>query len=207
MLAGTHWRGPLLTAAPFSSYPEVGWQDDMMLGAGLAEYELARALGQQQVSGLAINRAGLPVMAYEYTALAGPGGISGWAQHWLDAIFGANAWSVSFIVGDGSVFPHCPHNQIANLAGPLAGWPPVLAGATVEGPNAFASHGAVTGMRHCADTAPGGVPYSAFSGHGAVFADNVQSYSTVEPGIDLTVLTPLAFAWQVAAAHGTVPPP
>ena len=300
VLAGTHWRGPLLTAAPFSSYPEVGWQDDMMLGAtelalalraapagrlpaglpvrspatylrqaaawarqwvtgpqasydtlnlydvsGLAEYELARVLGQQRVSGLAINRAGLvaalrarltaaiqiarkdpfglgfawdqydtaahgaglSVMAHEYTALTGPGGSSGWAQHWLDAILGANAWGVSFIVGDGSVFPHCPHNQFANLAGSLDGRPPVLAGATVEGPNAFASRGAVTGMRPCAARAPGGVPYPVFSGHGAVFADSVQSYSTVEPGIDLTVLTPLAFAWQVAAAHGTVPPP
>jgi hypothetical protein len=29
-----------------------------------------------------------------------------------------------------------------------------------------------------------------------VFRDNVQSYSTVEPAIDLTALSPLAFAWQ-----------
>jgi len=34
-----------------------------------------------------------------------------------------------------------------------------------------------------------------------VFADNVQSYSTVEPAIDLTALTPLAFAWQQDAAR------
>ncbi len=34
-----------------------------------------------------------------------------------------------------------------------------------------------------------------------MFADNVQSYSTVEPAIDLTALTPLAFAWQQDAAR------
>jgi len=43
------------------------------------------------------------------------------------------------------------------------------------------------------------VPYSVFRGHKAVFRDNVQSYSTVEPAIDLGSLSPLAFAWQQAA--------
>jgi hypothetical protein len=51
-------------------------------------------------------------------------------------------------------------------------------------------------MRRCNANAPGDVPYAAFNGHKAVFQDNVQSYSTVEPALDLTALTPLAFAWQ-----------
>jgi hypothetical protein len=51
-------------------------------------------------------------------------------------------------------------------------------------------------MRLCAANAPGDVPYSAYNGEKAVFADNVQSYSTVEPAIDLAALTPLAFSWQ-----------
>ena len=51
-------------------------------------------------------------------------------------------------------------------------------------------------MRLCAANTPGDVPYAAYNGEKAVFADNVQSYSTVEPAIDLTALTPLAFAWQ-----------
>lgn len=99
------------------------------------------------------------------------------------------------------------HNQFANLVGSLNGRPPVLAGAVVEGPNAVATRGRVPGMRPCVSQAPGGVPYSAFGGHGAVFSDNVQSYSTPEPGIDLTALSPLAFAWQEVAAHGIIPPP
>jgi len=45
-------------------------------------------------------------------------------------------------------------------------------------------------MRLCAANAHGDVPYAAYNGEKAVFADNVQSYSTVEPAIDLTALTP-----------------
>jgi endoglucanase len=140
--------------------------------------------------------AGLTVMADEYDALAGRPVYASWAQRWLDDILGSNAWGVSLIVGDGTVFPDCMQHQVANLAGSLNGQPPVLAGAAVEGPNSFSATGTVPNMRPCAASAPGNVPYAAFNGQKAVFADNVQSYSTVEPAIDLTALTPLAFAWQ-----------
>ena len=155
----------------------------------------------------AAHGAGLSVMANEYDALTGRPARAGQAQRWLDAVLGANAWGASFIVGDGTVFPHCLSHQIANLAGSLDGRPPVLAGAVVEGPSSYASTGLVPGMRRCHADAPGGVPYAAFSGHGAVFADDTQSYSTTEPAIDLTALSPLAFAWQEAAATGARPRP
>jgi endoglucanase len=144
--------------------------------------------------------AGLTVMADEYDALAGRPVYASWAQRWLDDILGSNAWGVSLIVGDGTVFPDCMQHQVANLAGSLNGQPPVLAGAAVEGPNSFSATGTVPNMRRCAANAPGNVPYAAYNGQKAVFADNVQSYSTVEPAIDLTALTPLAFAWQQNAA-------
>ena len=133
--------------------------------------------------GRRVRRAGRPAV---YAA---------WGQRWLDDILGSNAWGVSLIVGDGTVYPDCMQHQVANLAGSLDGRPPVLAGATVEGPNSFAATGTVPHMRLCAANAPGDVPYAAYNGQKAVFADNVQSYSTVEPAIDLTALTPLAFAW------------
>ena len=145
--------------------------------------------------------AGLTVMADEYDALAGRPVYASWGQRWLDDILGSNAWGVSLIVGDGTVYPDCMQHQVANLAGSLDGQPPVLAGATVEGPNSFAATGTVADMRLCAANAPGDVPYAAYNGQKAVFADNVQSYSTVEPAIDLTALTPLAFAWQQSAAR------
>jgi endoglucanase len=147
--------------------------------------------------------AGLTVMADEYDALAGRPVYAAWGQRWLDDILGSNGWGVSLIVGDGTVYPDCMQHQVANLAGSLDGRPPVLAGATVEGPNSFAATGTVPHMRLCAANAPGDVPYAAYNGEKAVFADNVQSYSTVEPAIDLTALTPLAFSWpQHAAGSG-----
>ena len=140
--------------------------------------------------------AGLTVMAKEYDALTGRPVYAGWAQHWLDNILGANGWGVSLVVGDGTVFPDCMQHQVTNLVGSHDGKPPVLAGAAVEGPNSFAATGTVPNMRRCNANAPGDVPYAAYNGHKAVFQDNVQSYSTVEPAIDLTALTPLAFAWM-----------
>ncbi len=143
--------------------------------------------------------AGLTVMADEYDALTGRPVYASWAQHWLDDILGGNGWGVSLIVGDGTVFPDCMQHQVTNLVGSHNGQPPVLAGATVEGPNSFAATGLVPNMRRCNANAPGDVPYAAYNGHKAVFQDNVQSYSTVEPAIDLTALTPLAFSWAEVA--------
>jgi endoglucanase len=141
---------------------------------------------------------GLSVMAAEYDALAGRPVYASWGQRQLDDVLGANAWGVSLIVGAGTVFPHCMQHQIANLVGSHDGTQPVLAGAVVEGPNSYAATGTVPNMRPCVAAAPGGVPYAVFDGRSAVFADNVQSFSTVEPAIDLTALSPLAFAWQEA---------
>ena len=141
---------------------------------------------------------GLSVMAGEFDALAGRPVYAAWGQRQLDDVLGANAWGVSLIVGDGTLFPDCMQHQVANLAGSHNGAPPVLAGTVVEGPNSFAATGTVPNMRSCTANAQGGVPYATFNGHKAVFADNVQSWSTVEPAIDLTALSPLAFAWQEA---------
>jgi endoglucanase len=145
---------------------------------------------------------GLSVMASEYDALVGRPVYAAWGQRWLDDVLGTNAWGVSLIVGDGTVFPDCMQHQVTNLVGSHDGRPPVLAGAVVEGPNSFAATGTVQNMLPCEAHAPGNVPFSAFAGHKAVFRDNVQSYSTVEPAIDLTALSPLAFAWQQAAGQG-----
>ena len=142
--------------------------------------------------------AGLVVMAAEYDALTGTPTYASVAQGWLDNILGANPWGVSFIVGDGTVFPRCMQHQVANLVGSLDGSAPVLAGAAVEGPTNAASRGSLTGMRAC--PASGVDTYKPFNGHHAVYRDNVQSYSTDEPAIDLTAATPLAFAWLSSPA-------
>jgi endoglucanase len=140
--------------------------------------------------------AGLVVMASEYDKLTGTNAYASYGVRWLANILGTNAWGTSLIVGDGSTFPHCMQHQVANLAGSLDGSPPVLAGAAVEGPNSVTSRGLVSGMITC--PANGVDVFAQFNGSSATFQDNVQSWSTVEPAIDLTASSPLAFAWQVA---------
>ena len=149
--------------------------------------------------------AGLSVMASEYDALTGSSTYANEAIGWLSNILGANAWGTSLIVGDGLVFPNCLHHQIANIAGHLDGTTPVLAGAAVEGPNGVTYSGTQSGMRLC--PADGSNRFGAFDGSRAKFKDDVQSFSTVEPAVDLTAASPLAFAWLSAPVSSTPPPP
>jgi hypothetical protein len=50
-------------------------------------------------------------------------------------------------------------------------------------------------MRTC--PVNGGDKFAQFNSASAVFQDNVQSWSTDEPALDLTAATPMAFAWQI----------
>jgi endoglucanase len=136
---------------------------------------------------------GLSVMASEYESLTGDTTYRAFAVRWLGNVLGANAWGSSFIIGDGSTFPHCPQHQVANLVGSLNGSSPVLDGAVVEGPGEEVSKGVVEGMRPC--QASGSTPFSRFNGRG-VYADNVQSFTNTEPAIDLSASSMLAFSWQ-----------
>ncbi|HEV2581108.1 MAG TPA: glycoside hydrolase family 9 protein [Ktedonobacteraceae bacterium] len=139
--------------------------------------------------------AGLAVMASEYDELTDSNAYATYGVRWLANILGANAWGTSLIVGDGSTFPDCMQHQVTNLVGSLDGSPPVLAGAAVEGPNSFAATGVVDGMKTC--PVNGVDQFAQFNNGSAVYQDNVQSWSTVEPALDLTATSPLAFAWQI----------
>ena len=138
---------------------------------------------------------GLSVMASEYDDLVGEPTYRTFSERWLANVLGANAWGSSFIIGDGTVFTDCPQHQVANLAGSLNGSPPVLDGAVVEGPSDEKSRGKLPGMRAC--PAGGGDAFARFD-NASVYRDNVQSYTTTEPALDLTAPSTLAFAWQVA---------
>jgi endoglucanase len=145
---------------------------------------------------------GLSVMASEYDYLVGEPTYSSYAERWLGNVLGANAWGSSFIVGDGSSFPHCLQHQVANIVGSLNGSPPVLAGAVVEGPSGETSAGSLPGMRAC--PAQGGNAFARFNSAKAKYKDNVQTYTNTEPAIDLTASSMLAFSWQSASA-GALP--
>jgi endoglucanase len=152
----------------------------------------------------ATHGAGLSVMAKEYALLTDSVKYDDQSHKWAANILGANAWGSSFIVGDGEVFPDCMQHQVANIVGSTDGTPPILAGALVEGPNTFAARGFLDGMVVC--PADGVNVFKKFNGNGAVYKDDEQSYSTVEPAIDLTAASFLMFSWQIAGAPATLCP-
>lgn len=151
---------------------------------------------------------GLAVMAAEYSYLNGPALNNStapaiYANRQLANILGANGWGTSLIVNDGSTFPLCMQHQVTNLVPVPPNGAPFLSGAAVEGPNSAASKGQLTNMVACP---PNGVDqFAQFNSSTAVYKDNVQSYSTVEPAIDLTSSSFLAFSWQMAGAPSGTP--
>lgn len=158
--------------------------------------------------------AGLSVMASELYYLTGSASYNTYAQRWLGNILGANPWGSSFIVGDGSTFPNCVAHQVANLAGALngtSGGTPILWGAASEGPASAATSGTLPGMILC--PANGVDTFAIFNGNDgsynssevAVYRDNVQSYSTTEPAIDLTSTSFLMWAWRMAGSPSPLP--
>lgn len=158
--------------------------------------------------------AGLSVMASELYYLTNSASYNTYSQRWLANILGANSWGSSFIVGDGSTFPNCIQHPVANLAGALngtSGGTPVLWGAASEGPASAATSGPLPGMNLCPEN--GVDTFAIFNGNDgkysrskvAVYRDNVQSYSTIEPGIDLTSTSFLMWSWRMAGSPNPLP--
>ena len=142
-----------------------------------------------------VHGTGLSVMASEYDELTGTATYADWSGRWLGNVLGANAWGVSLIVGDGTTFPKCIHHQVANQVGALDGTTPILRGAVVEGPNGTLYNGFLTGMRNC--PADDSDAYAVYNSNQAKFRDDIESFSTVEPAVDLSAVSPLAFARQI----------
>jgi endoglucanase len=148
--------------------------------------------------------AGLAVMAREYSLLTKSDAFDQYSRRWEANILGANAWGSSLIVGDGDTFPNCMQHQVANILGSLDGTPPILSGALVEGPNSFAATGFLDGMRKCPPA--GGDVFKKFNAGGAIYKDDQQSFSTVEPAIDLTAASFLMFSWRIARSPAILIP-
>jgi endoglucanase len=158
--------------------------------------------------------AGLSVMASELYYLTGSASYNTYSQKWLANILGANSWGSSFIVGDGSTFPNCIQHQVANIMGALngtSGGTPILWGAATEGPASYTTSGTLTNMKPCPADAVD--TFAIFNGNNgtynradlAVYRDNVQSYSTTEPAIDLTSTSFLMWSWRMAGSPNPLP--
>jgi len=131
-----------------------------------------------------------------YQKYGGSSAFESFAQQQLDFALGANAWGSSFVVGAGTVFPHCMQSEIANLAGSLTGRGDIQLGATTDGPSSignFVGLGTVPGMRACSAG-----HFASFNTKTAGYEDNVVSWPSVEPADDYTAASLFAFALGAA---------
>ncbi len=147
---------------------------------------------------------GLVATAGLYQRLTGRTGFGAFATAQRNWLLGENPWGVTAMVGVGSTFPHCMQHQIANLVGSTDGSPPVDVGAVVNGPNdAHIFAGGLGGYQDGMVRCPGhGVdPYRAFSGRGSRYVDDVRSWQTDEPALDMTGAAIIAGAAQLALGH------
>jgi endoglucanase len=127
-----------------------------------------------------------------YRKYGGSDQYSAFAQQQLNFALGANAWGSSFVVGAGTVFPHCMQSEIANVAGSLSGSGDIQLGATTDGPSSagnFSGLGTVPGMRAC--SAGNFAPFNTAT---ASYEDNVVAWPSVEPADDYTAASLFAFA-------------
>lgn len=135
-----------------------------------------------------------------YDDLVGRSTFGALGQAQLDWALGANAWGSSFMVGAGSVFPHCLANQIPNLSGSLTGSGDILRGATVDGPiapSAVSGLSSIVGMRPC-PAAGASDPFAVQDGDGFAYRDDVRSSATSEASDDVAALALLAAAAEAS---------
>jgi hypothetical protein len=152
-------------------------------------FALGTGLGSSDASPHAF---GLFITDALYQKYGGSDPFEAFAQQQLDFALGANAWGSSFVVGAGTVFPHCMQSEIANLAGSLTGRGDIQLGATTDGPSSignFTGLGTVAGMRACSAG-----QFAPFNNATAGYEDNVVSWPSVEPADDYTAASLFAFA-------------
>ena len=145
---------------------------------------------------------GLSVMAAEYNYLTKNSTAEADSRSWLANISGANAWGVTFTVGDGDTFPGLHAASGGEYRGITVEWRAagfewglwsrarILSGSNVGSARQHATIVSRRRRRHFIKSS---------TGNGAVYKDNVQSYSTDEPAIDLlTASSFLMYAWRIS---------
>jgi len=155
-------------------------------------FGLGTQLGDNDASPHAFGLYITDALYQKYGGTNPSGRFAAFAQQQLNFALGANAWGTSFVVGAGTVFPHCMQSEIANLAGSLTGRGDIQLGAVTDGPSAtgnFQGLGTVDGMRACSAG-----HFAPFNTKTAAYEDNVVSWPSVEPAADYTANSLLAFA-------------
>jgi endoglucanase len=96
-------------------------------------------------------------------------------------------------------------HQVANLSGTIDGSRPIDVGAVVNGPNAASIFsdglgGFQDAMVKCPATAV--AKYRPFDGRRSRYVDDVRSWQTDEPALDMTGAAIIAAAMQLSVHHG-----
>ena len=165
---------------------------EVQIGASRASSDIFHAGGNYTDFDVDAHTFGLLAMAALYKQASGDASFDGFATQQRDWLFGANAWGASFMVGQGSAYPKCMQHQVSNLAHSSA------LGAVVNGPNNPSQFSGglgsyQDGMVKCPSS---GDPYSAFTGHTSRYVDDVRSWQSSEPALDMTGSAILGAALQ-----------
>ena len=123
----------------------------------------------------------------EYAAFAGE------QRDWL---LGGNAWGTTFVAGVGTTYPKCMGGQLQNLNSA------VDVGAVANGPNGTSNFSGglgslLTGMVKCENDS-----FTTFTGHGSEYVDDVRSWQSSEPALDMSGSLVLAGALQESLLGG-----
>jgi endoglucanase len=142
-----------------------------------------------------------------YQKASGDTEYAAFANEQRDWLLGDNAWGTSFMVGEGTTFPDCMGSQIPNLSGSTTGTGAIDTGAVVNGPNGTDNFSGglgslQSGMVKCEKDS-----FTAFTGHGGEYVDDVRSWQSSEPALDMTGSAILAGALQSALAGDTTAGP
>jgi len=140
-----------------------------------------------------------------YQKASGDTEYAAFANEQRDWLLGDNAWGTSFMVGEGTTFPDCMGSQIPNILGNSSGTGPIDTGAVVNGPNGTSNFSGglgdlMTGMVKCENDS-----YTTFTGHGGEYVDDVRSWQSSEPALDMSGSAVLAGALQSALGGGSQP--
>ncbi len=131
---------------------------------------------------------GLVIAGTEYDGITGTSRYAGLIHDELNWALGDNAWGTTFVVGAGTVFPVCMQDQVSNLAGSNTASPPLLLGASVDGPNSYIPTGFFDNAPACHHWG-----FSRFDRPNWHYVDRLASWATVEPALDYTSLSLFAF--------------
>jgi endoglucanase len=134
-----------------------------------------------------------------YQEASGDTQYAAFAGEQRDWLLGGNAWGTSFMTGVGTTYPTCMGGQLENLDSP------VDVGAVVNGPNGTGNFSGglgslQSGMKKCENDS-----FTTFTGHGAEYVDDVRSWQSSEPALDMTGSVILAGALQQAVSGSTPP--